>query len=557
MAAVVYNNSPGPTRGDVDPATTRIPIVGITGADGIVLAGLAGAQVTVEARDHFERTVSHNLLAQTRTGRTDNVVLAGAHLDSVPNSPRHERERLRRLRAAGDGAAARQLAQDQERRAVRLVGRDLGKRRIDDYLSSLTFDQQLDIAMYVAVEAIGSSNGGYFVYDGDNSGGLVGPMPFGSAQIERAFVNYFAGRGIEADGTHIGQARGEYSHFIAAGIPTGGPYTGIQFIKTEAQAAKWGGTAGIAYHPCHDAACDNLGSINREILDRNADALAFVTATYALSTEDVNGVPAAVATSCGSRRREPVGFHSQRGENGMKRTHMAVAIAAIAVTVAPVTAAYAAPGAHSRLAEQLTREVTIDGVHRHLIALQRFADRNGGNRADPGRGYQETRAYVENTMRAAGFDVDVQEFTYDRVVIDRAVVAAGATSVNSNPMTGAPDTPAGGITGPLVVVPVDADSGCQATDYAGLNPTGAVVLVRVVDARTRRSRSSRRTWAPSLWWCSTTLLVRWRGRHRPCAHPNPGHHDRLGGWCQAEWAGRYPDGTFEVRRTPSRPCRTT
>ncbi len=76
-----------------------------------------------------------------------------------------------------------------------------------------------------------------------------------------------------------------------AGIPTGGPHAGIQLLKTPRQAAARGGTAGLAFHPCHDAPCDDLGSIDRQVLDRHADAPAPVTGGCALSTEDVTGVP--------------------------------------------------------------------------------------------------------------------------------------------------------------------------------------------------------------------------------------------------------------------------
>ncbi|ALG14968.1 hypothetical protein AOZ06_22160 [Kibdelosporangium phytohabitans] len=314
VAAVIYNNSTGPILGDVDPATARIPVAGITGEDGMALAGKSGVQVTVDVRDHYERTVSHNLLAQTRTGRTDNVIVAGAHLDSVPNSPSMNEN------ASGVSAlleTALQLGSSpQVANAVRFAwwGGTWDSVGSDDYLNSLDFEQQLDIALYVAVEAIGSSNGGYFVYDGDNSGGQVGQMPYGSAHIERTFVDYLAGRGIQAEDTHIGQTRGEYYYFIAAGIPTGGPYTGIQFIKTAAQAAKWGGTAGMAFHPCHDSRCDHLGNVNRGILDRNADAVAFATGAYAVSTEDVNGVPprAHRAASRATARKTAVNSHEVR-----------------------------------------------------------------------------------------------------------------------------------------------------------------------------------------------------------------------------------------------------
>ena len=68
------------------------------------------------------------------------------------------------------------------------------------------------------------------------------------------------------------------------------PYTGAEVLKTPAQAAKWGGTAGIAFDPCYHQACDNLGNVDRVALDRNADGVAWALGVYATSTESVNGV---------------------------------------------------------------------------------------------------------------------------------------------------------------------------------------------------------------------------------------------------------------------------
>jgi len=289
VAALIYNNSPGPARGDLDPTQVTIPVAGVSGEDGAVLIALAGGSATVDLRDHDEPTLSHNLIAQTRSGRTDNVIVAGAHLDSSPDSPGMNEN------ASGVSAqlelALRMGSHPKVENAVRFAwwggtGDSAGS---DDYLASLTTGQKLDIALYLAVEAIGSSNGGYFVYDGDNSTGTVGPMPYGSGQIEQAFAGYLNGVGIPTEETNIGQARGEYSFFIAEGIPSGGTYTGLQFLKTEAQAAKWGGTAGVAYHQCYDARCDTLGNLNLGILDRNADAIAHVTGVYATSTDDIDG----------------------------------------------------------------------------------------------------------------------------------------------------------------------------------------------------------------------------------------------------------------------------
>ena len=141
-------------------------------------------------------------------------------------------------------------------------------------------------------DMIASPNVGYFVYDGDDSDGVgAGAGPYGSAQIEKTFTDFFADElGIPTQGTDF-SGRSDYGEFIASGIPAGGLFTGAEGMKTAEQAALWGGTAGVAYDPCYHAACDNLGNVDRVALDRNLDAAAWATGLYGYSTEDVNGVP--------------------------------------------------------------------------------------------------------------------------------------------------------------------------------------------------------------------------------------------------------------------------
>ncbi|HWG98870.1 MAG TPA: M28 family peptidase [Pilimelia sp.] len=285
IAAVVYNNSPGPMGGAVDPLTARIPTVGLVGVDGAALAALPGVEVTLDVRDHLETTVSYNLLAQTRTGRTDNVVMAGAHLDSIPGTPG--------INENGSSVAAlletalRLGSAPRVRNAVRFAwwGADWANTGSAAYLTALGVDERRAVALYLEFEAIGSLNGGYFVYDGDGSSGL-GSGPAGSGRIEQDFVDYFARRGIPTEPTNY-PGRGAYSDFIEAGVPTGGLFAGLFLFKSEAQAAKWGGAAGIPFDPNNHGPQDNLGNINRRVLDRNADAMAFAVGGYAMSTAQV------------------------------------------------------------------------------------------------------------------------------------------------------------------------------------------------------------------------------------------------------------------------------
>ena len=58
--------------------------------------------------------------------------------------------------------------------------------------------------------------------------------------------------------------------------------------------------------------------------------------------------------------------------------------------------------------------VEPSGLTRHLEALQAAADANGGNRADATGGYEASAAYVEEQLRAAGYEPRRQEFSYGR-----------------------------------------------------------------------------------------------------------------------------------------------
>ncbi|MEV4647644.1 M28 family metallopeptidase [Saccharopolyspora sp. NPDC049357] len=290
--AIIYNNVDGPLSGTLgDPADARIPSAGVTKQVGEALAGQAGAEVKLDVQSRLETVTTRNVVAQTRTGRPDNVVMAGAHLDSVAEGPG--------INDNGSGSAGlletalRMGGSPQTENAVRFAwwgAEESGLIGSTKYVQGLTFEQQLDIALYLNFDMIGSPNAGYFAYDGDDSDAVgSGPGPQGSGQIEKDFVAAMAAEGVELEGTDF-NGRSDYGEFIANGIPAGGLFTGAEGVKTDAQAAKWGGTAGVAYDPNYHQAGDHLGNIDRVALERNAKGLANVVEAYSHSTEAVNGM---------------------------------------------------------------------------------------------------------------------------------------------------------------------------------------------------------------------------------------------------------------------------
>lgn len=291
-AAVIYNNVEGELNGTLGGADAGvIPTASVSKATGAELVKQAGTEATLNLQATFEDITTENVVAQTRTGRTDNVVMAGAHLDSVDAGPG--------INDNGTGSAGlletalRMGGSPDVNNAVRFAwwgAEESGLIGSTKYVNGLTFEQQLDISMYLNFDMIGSPNAGYFVYDGDDSDGVgAGPGPYGSAPIEQRFVDALDKQGVATEGTDF-TGRSDYGQFIAVGIPAGGLFTGAEKIKTEAQAEKWGGRAGKAYDPNYHAEGDNLGNVDRQALKRNSKALANVVAHYGQTTEEVNGM---------------------------------------------------------------------------------------------------------------------------------------------------------------------------------------------------------------------------------------------------------------------------
>ncbi|WP_308259274.1 M28 family metallopeptidase [Pseudonocardia sp. H11422] len=59
---------------------------------------------------------------------------------------------------------------------------------------------------------------------------------------------------------------------------------------------------------------------------------------------------------------------------------------------------------------RLVAGATGAGAGPHLVALQRIADQNAGNRASPGPGYEASVQYVVAVLRAAGYDVSTPTY---------------------------------------------------------------------------------------------------------------------------------------------------
>ena len=296
-AVIIFNqgNTPGRTGTlsgnaaafpDGSPSNLTVPVVGASFPQGVALAE-PGSTAYVQV-DPPVQTTQYNVIAELPGKNVDNVIMAGAHLDSVRAGPG--------IQDNGSGSAAIletavQMAKVKPFNTVRFAwwgGEESGLLGSSAYVSGLTPEQQGDIALYLNFDMIGSPNHVFFIYDGDDSDGAgAGPGPGGSDQIEYLFESYYMQVGQPFKGTDF-SGRSDYGPFIAVGIPAGGLFTGAEGIKTPEEAALWGGTAGDQYDPCYHLACDTFDNVNLQALEINSDAVAYSVLQYGMNTEAVN-----------------------------------------------------------------------------------------------------------------------------------------------------------------------------------------------------------------------------------------------------------------------------
>lgn len=272
----------------------KIPMVSVTKPEGARFRAHPGP--TTVKLDATVRTIeARNVIAQTKTGSTDNVVVAGAHLDSVPEGPG--------INDNGSGVAAlletaRQLGSSPRvHNAVRVAfwgAEELGLIGSRRYVASLDADALKDIALYLNFDMLASPNPGYFTYDGDQSlppslrGSPV--VPEGSAGIERALVAYLKSDDKTAEDTSF-DGRSDYQGFTLAGVPSGGLFSGAEAKKSEEQAKLWGGTADEPFDPNYHKETDTLEHIDRSALGVNGGGVAYSIGLYAQDLSGRNGVP--------------------------------------------------------------------------------------------------------------------------------------------------------------------------------------------------------------------------------------------------------------------------
>ena len=293
-AAVIFNRGGGengPINGTLGSPGVTIPAVGVSFAVGQELYS-ANSSVVAHV---FTSTISEirttsNVLAETPGGRSDKVVVAGAHLDSVTAGPGvtdngsgvatmleaalNLNSTVNMFKTGGNGLKNKVVFAFWGAEELNLLGSA-------HYVSQLTPAQRAATTININVDMLSSSNGVYFVQDGDgaHTGGPV--QPGRSAELEHVLSSYLESQGLPWVARPY-DGRSDYQSFVNAGIGAGGLTTGSDQVKTPAQAALFGGTAGITMHPTYHTAADRLEHVNMKSLDDMSDATAHAILWFAM-----------------------------------------------------------------------------------------------------------------------------------------------------------------------------------------------------------------------------------------------------------------------------------
>jgi Zn-dependent M28 family amino/carboxypeptidase len=223
----------------------------------------------------FQDRFLPQVIAETKSGDPNHVVLAGGHLDSVPEGPG--------INDDGSGTAllltlAQNIARshDKPRQKIRFMwfgAEENGLVGSSYYAANLSQAEVDKIDVMLDYDMLASPNYVRFVYDGDGNAEEGNPSgPEGSGKVEQVFDDWFRAQGMQSARVPF-DGRSDYVGFTERGIPAGGVFAGAEGVKTAEEEAIYGGAAGAWYDPCYHQICDNLMTILTGVPPLSADGL--------------------------------------------------------------------------------------------------------------------------------------------------------------------------------------------------------------------------------------------------------------------------------------------
>jgi aminopeptidase S len=225
-----------------------------------------------------------NLIAEI-DGETDEVLLIGAHLDSVPFGPG--------INDNGSGAAsllevarAYQARGERPKKTIRFAfwgSEETGLVGSTVYANSLSGRERSSISAYVNFDMTATPDGTAYVVDGDKSTlaemregadpriyEFLESIPLlpGSARVEALLLAYYQGKEIEVQQDLLTLSATDTAPFLDK-TAIGGVSVLNQTFDEQ--------TGELAFGVCYHQACDDVGNIDERLLGINLGAIANVT----------------------------------------------------------------------------------------------------------------------------------------------------------------------------------------------------------------------------------------------------------------------------------------
>ncbi|CCN36606.1 putative Aminopeptidase Y (Arg Lys Leu preference) [Vibrio nigripulchritudo SO65] len=290
-------------------------------------SGAISASMNVITMNQMVKT--NNLLAETRHGDDDQVIMLGAHLDSVPEGPGindngsgsaglleyaliladigvKPKNKIRFAWWAAEEAGligsnyyTEELFKPLLDEARKQIMEELGIDNPDDLteeqqdMVEARYNELNNVKLYLNFDMIGSPNYIYGVMDGDLSDTKDSPdnaytgdftPPFGTSDIEAQFIEFFGNNGEKTVPQALSK-RSDYAGFADWGVAFGGLFTGAEKLKSAEEVGDFGGDIDVAYDKCYHRACDDSTNVSHKALFMNTKALTYVTTYYAMSEE--------------------------------------------------------------------------------------------------------------------------------------------------------------------------------------------------------------------------------------------------------------------------------
>ena len=256
-AAAVLIADAEPVRGSLQRTGIRVPVLAV----GASAAGLAGERVRVAVDASTTVRRSPSVIGETGAAGAERVVMAGGHLDSVPEGPG--------LNDNGSGVAA-----------VLEIAEELGGRRVPAGTAlRFAFWGAEEIGLVGSRRYVeGLSRDRARAHRGlrqPRHGRLAGRRAGGLRRRRRDRGGPASPSRADAPRRDLGNAS-DHAPFAAAGIPVGGIFTGLD--------------------DCYHRRCDTIDNVDRAVLTTSARAAG--AALVDLTRRRLTAVDAAVFSPC-------------------------------------------------------------------------------------------------------------------------------------------------------------------------------------------------------------------------------------------------------------------